>query len=93
MMISHMPQLCTGHYMNYYNPIFKNKELIILINEANGEATDPLDVETLHKAEAICGKYMKEGFIDQADSDALREELEDIFEYGVQLYFANNIKH
>lgn len=43
--------------MNYYNEY--GMDLFIIINEGNGEATTPLDVAKLHKAEEICEKYVK----------------------------------
>ena len=76
--------LCTGHYINYYNNYNKHgMDLFIIINEGNGEATTPLDVEVLHRAEDICEKYIKNESIDK---NALQYELEKVFEYGVQIY-------
>ena len=74
--------LCTGHYMNYYYDKH-GMDLFIIINEANGDVTTPLDVEVLHKAEDICEKYLENEFIDK---NALQYELEKVFEYGVQIY-------
>lgn len=82
-----MFNLCTGHYMNYYNEY--GMDLFIIINEGNGEATTPLDVEKLHKAEEICEKYVKN---EPIDKNALQYKLERVFEYGVQIYLVSEFK-
>lgn len=82
-----MFNLCTGHYMNYYNE--NGMDLFIIINEGNGEATTPLDVEVLHKAEEICEKYVKN---EPIDKNALQYELERVFEYGVQICLVSEFK-
>lgn len=95
-----MLNLATGHYMNYYNPsdvsILGSKQMFIIINEPNGGCTEPLDVEKLHKAEEICDKYVDVDQLHTTETDTvknknilvkkLEEELENIFEYGVQIY-------
>lgn len=80
-----MMNLCTGHYMNYYNPALGGEDLFIIINEGNGDATEPLAVEKLHAAEEICEKYVKESHMDKDSRKKLQNELENIFEYGVQI--------
>lgn len=95
-----MLNLATGHYMNYYNPsdvsFLGSKQMFIIINEPNGGCTEPLDVEKLHKAEEICDKYVDVDQLHTTETDRvknknilvkkLEEELENIFEYGVQIY-------
>lgn len=95
-----MLNLATGHYMNYYNPsdvsFLESKQMFIIINEPNGGCTEPLDVEKLHKAEEICDKYVDVDQLHTTETDTvknknilvkkLEEELENIFEYGVQIY-------
>lgn len=87
-----MINLCTGHYMNYYDSTLGGKDLFIIINEGNGEATTPLDIEKLHKAEEICEKYINEEHIDKDARKKLQNKLEDVFEYGVQIYIANEFE-
>ena len=70
--------------------------MFIIINEPNGGCTEPLDVEKLHKAEEICDKYVDVDQLHTTETDTvknknilvkkLEEELENIFEYGVQIY-------
>lgn len=95
-----MLNLATGHYMNYYNPsdvsFLGSKQMFIIINEPNGGCTEPLDVEKLQKAEEICDKYVDVDQLHTTETDTvknknilvkkLEEELENIFEYGVQIY-------
>ena len=71
--------LCTGHYLNYYEA-FGGRDLFIIINEGNYEATDSLPVEKLHKAEEICERCIATKSVDK-----LQDELEEIFEFGVQI--------
>lgn len=71
--------LCTGHYLNYYD-VLGRRDLFIIINEGNYEATDSLPVEKLYKAEEIC-----ERCIASESTDKLQDELEEIFEFGVQI--------
>ena len=80
-----MLNLGTGHYMNYYDTL-GSKDMLIIINESNGDATEPLDTEKLHKAEDICEKYVDKAFKDKNIRLELEKELEYIFEYGVQIY-------
>lgn len=82
-----MFNLCTGHYMNCYNE--NGMDLFIIINEGNGEATTPLDVEKLYKAEEICEKYVKN---EPIDKNALQYELDRVFEYGVQICLVSEFK-
>lgn len=85
-----MLNLATGHYMNYYNPsdvsFLGSKQMFIIINEPNEECTEPLDVEKLHKAEEICDKYVDDALKNKNILVELENELENIFEYGVQVY-------
>ena len=85
-----MLNLATGHYMNYYNPsdvsFLGSKQMFIIINEPNGECIEPLDVEKLHNAEEICDKYVDDALKNKNILVELENELENIFEYGVQVY-------
>ena len=85
-----MLNLATGHYMNYYSSLgasfLGSKQMFIIINEPNGDATEPLDVEKLHKAEEICEKYVDDAFKNKNVLIELEKKLENIFEFGVQMY-------
>ena len=79
-----MLKLCTGHYMNYYDTVLSGGGLFIIINEANGNVS----AEKMHRAEKICEKYVTEEYIDKDARKELEDALEEVFEYGVQVYIA-----
>ena len=79
-------RLCTGHYLNYYDTLGR-RDIFIIINEGNYDATDPLPVEKLHKAEEICERCIATGSVDK-----LQDELEEVFEFGVQIFDGKVVK-
>lgn len=74
-----MFNLCTGHYMNYYNE--NGNDLFIIINEGN----EPVGVRKLHRAEEICNRCIDKYGISEDVRKELEEQLEEVFEYGVQI--------
>jgi hypothetical protein len=63
-----------GNYINLYD---EEKELWVIINEAN----DELSNEEILEAEDIMGKYF-----DKMELRKMRKELEEIFGFGVQIF-------
>lgn len=79
-----MLKMCTGYYINYYSST-SSEEIFIIINEANGA----VGTKKLYKAEEICEEHMREGHMDKDTRKKLQDKLEDIFEYGVQIYIVD----
>ena len=78
-----MKNLYTGHYMNYDESKF---DLFIIIHEGNSEATEPLSVDKINEADRICENYCTEKEMNVEECKELEMLLEDVFEYGVQVF-------
>lgn len=79
--------LCTGNYMNYYSNGLNAYNLLIIINEGNGEATSSLDVSILEEADKICTDFCKDKKMTFDECKELELLLEEkVFPYGVQIF-------
>lgn len=80
--------LCTGHYFNYWKDDGKF-DLFIIINEGNYEAVDQMPMEIFNKAISICDEYVKDREMIEEEREELEQLLEEIFEFGVQIFKRN----
>ena len=70
-------RFCSGEYINIYDED-EGKEVFVIINEGNDELT----IDKAAKAEEIIRKHF-----DSMDYVQLETELEDVFGFGVQIFF------